>query len=192
MAARKRSWLALVVVVGFGVGAWEVWHRFFDDEAGVRNLTNQVWLERMPKDQRDMIYATVLLESQGRRVGVVARASRWRSFNDGFVWRLEKDNVVRARFPQENKLFTVRARTWECAGEAPPPFQLCLEVKRGNQVLRFYSRKDWVVRPREEGPPPSDIDWLAPAWESARSSTSIEEVGDGPEAAGPSPFEPAN
>lgn len=189
MAVRKTTWLRLVLLVVLGAGAWEVWHRFFDEDAGVRNLANQIWLDRLPRDQRDMVNAAVLIERQGRRVGVMARGSRWRSFNDGFVWRLEQNNVVRARFPQENKLYTVRVRTWACAGEAPAPFQLCLEVKRGDQTLRYYSRNDWVVRPREDGPPAADVAWLAPAWESARAAMGTEEVGEGNDDPGPSPFE---
>jgi hypothetical protein len=191
MAARNRSWLVPVLVIAAGAGAWELWQRFFDQEAGVRNLANQVWLERLPRDQRDTIWATVLLERHGRRVGVLAHASRWRSASDGFVWRLEKEQL-RARFPQDNKSYALRVRTWECAGEAPAPFQLCLEAKRGDQTLRFYSRKDWVVRPREEGPPAADIAWLAPAWESAAAANVTEEVSDGPETAGPSPFDHPN
>jgi hypothetical protein len=191
MAARKKSWLGIVLLFAAGFGAWQVWERFFSDEAGVRNLVNQVWLERMPKDQRDLVWAAVLVQQQGRRVGVLAHASRWRSSSEGFVWRLEKEQL-RTRFPQDNKGYSLRVRTWECAGEAPAPFQLCLEAKRGDQTLRFYSRKDWVVRPHDDGPPAEDIAWLAPAWQSATAATEVEEVGDGPEAAGPSPFEHAN
>jgi hypothetical protein len=191
MAARRRSWLVPVLVIALGAGAWEVWQRFFDEEAGVRNLTNQVWLERMPKDQRDMIWAAVLVQLKGRRVGVLAHASRWRSANDSFLWRLEKD-TLRTRFPQDDKLYSLRVRTWECAGEAPKPFQLCLEAKRGDRTLRFYSRKEWVVRPHEEGPPAADIAWLAPAWQSAAGIEASDEVGEGPETAGSSPFDHAN
>jgi hypothetical protein len=191
MAVSKRSWLVPVLVIAGGIGVWQAWDHFFGDEAAARNLVNQVWLERMPKDARDMVWATVMVEQQGKRVGVVAHGSRWRSFNDLFLWRLEKDSL-RARFPQENKLYTLRVRTWACAGEAPAPFELCLEAKRGNQTLRFYSRKEWVVRPHEDGPPAADIAWLAPAWQSATAAEGTEDVGEGADSADPSPFEHAN
>jgi hypothetical protein len=191
MAVRKRSWLGLALVIALGFGAWKAWQHFFDDQRGVRNLTNQVWLERLPRNERDMVWATVLLEQDDHQLGIIARGSSWRVNSDTFLWKLNKDSL-RTRFPQDNKRYTVRVRTWECAGEAPEPFELCLEIKRGDQTLRFYSLKDWVVRLHEDGPPAAGIAWLAPAWQSARSVTSTEQVGEGPDTDGPGPFDLAN
>ena len=30
-------------------------------------------------------------------------------------------------------------------GKAPQPFELCLELKEGDRVMRLYSRNDWIV-----------------------------------------------
>jgi hypothetical protein len=182
------TWLRAGAAIALAVMVWQLWRHFADDEqAGTRHLVNQVWLERMPRDQRDMVSVAALLQHEGRRVGVVGRGSRWRSHQDGFLWRLEKD-VLRTRFPQDDRRYALRVRTWDCAGQAPAPFELCLEARRGDEVLRFYSRREWVIRPRAEGPPPAEIAWLAPAWESAAALDGAEEVGDGAETAGPSPF----
>jgi hypothetical protein len=57
-------------------------------------------------------------------------------------------------------------------------------------VLRFFSKKEWVIRPRADGPPPSEIAWLAPTWESAAASASAgEDVGEGADATGWGPFQ---
>ena len=42
-------------------------------------------------------------------------------------------------------------RSWECEGEAPEPFTLCLEVASGDRKARFYSREDWVIEPHDAG-----------------------------------------
>jgi hypothetical protein len=190
MAARLKLWAKVVLLLGAGFGAWKLWHRFFDEDQATRNLVNQIWIERMPKDERDLVHVGVLVQREGRRVGVVARASRWRAFQDAFVWRLDKD-MLRTRFPQDDKRYSLRARTWECEGEAPRPFQLCLELARGERKLRFYSMKDWVVRPRADGPLPRDIAPLAPDWESPLEAAQLQELGEGPDAAGASPFDSA-
>jgi hypothetical protein len=187
MAARRSSWLKLLLVIGVAFGAGKLWMRFFNEDEAVKRLVNQLWIERLPRDQRDMVYVAALVEHEGRRVGVVGRGSRWRSHQDAFLWRLDQDQL-HTRFPQDDKRYTLRIRTWECEGQAPRPFQLCLEARRGDQVLRFFSKKEWVIRPHADGALPPDIAGLAPRWEGALEAAQDAEVGDGADAEGWGPF----
>lgn len=177
MAKRGKSWVNLLLLAGAVLGVWQLGKVFFGGESGSKRLLNQLWLERMPRDERDMVYATVLIEHEKHRVGVVARGSRWRGYQDAFVWRLEGDRL-RARFPQDDKRYQVTVKTWECEGQVPRPFQLCLEVRNGDQSLRFFSRKDWVVRPHGEALPP-EVAGLEPSWSRALAAAADVEVGEG-------------
>jgi hypothetical protein len=187
MAIRGKSWPRLLLLAAAGIAGWQLWGFFSSEESGPKQLVNQIWLERMPRDPRDMVYVAALIEREGKRLGVVQRASRWRSHQDVFLWRVDGDRL-RTRFPQDGKRFNLQVRTWECEGQAPRPFQLCLEAKRGNQVLRFFSRKDWVIRSAEDGPPPAEVAWLEPSWRGPLDVAHTEELGDGPETEGWGPF----
>jgi hypothetical protein len=141
-----------------GIVTWQLAGHFFGQRTGPDKLVNQVWLERWPKDPRDMVWHFVAIDHERHQLGRLGRASRWRVASDGFVWRQEGARLD-ARFPQNGCRSTLVARTWKCAGEAPKPFDLCLELKAGDRVFNYYSRTDWVVRPH--GDLPAELDWLA-------------------------------
>jgi hypothetical protein len=101
------------------------------EDRSVKRLVNQVWIERMPRHQRDMIWGGVLIEDGKDRVGVISHGSQWRVHADVLLWRLDGD-LLRTRFPQDDRRYDLKARTWECEGRAPEPFQLCLELRRGD------------------------------------------------------------
>jgi hypothetical protein len=184
MANRGKSWVNFLLLAGALFGAWQL---FFAERSGQRRLVNQLWLERMPRNPRDMVHAALLLEHENRRVGVVGRGSHWRGHQDAFLWSLDGDQL-RARFPQDDKRYRLQVTVRDCEGNAPRPFQLCLEARVGDQVLRFFSRKDWVVRPHAD-PLPPDIAPFAPAWSAAWDAADGLEVGDeGIELGGPGPF----
>lgn len=182
MATRARSGKALLLVLGLGVGAWMLWHRG-SDGGSVKRLVNQVWIERLPRHERDMIWGGVLVENGKDRVGVISHGSQWRVHADVLVWRLEGDRL-RTRFPQDNRRFELRAKTWECEGKVPEPFQLCLELRRGDQVLRFYSRKDWDLDGKHL---PPTLAGLVPDRQALLRAAGGQDVGDGPEEEGPRP-----
>ncbi len=116
-----------------------------DDEAtGTRNLTNQVWVERMPQSRRDMIGHFIMLDGSRDKFGAIGRSSTWRHAFEIFGWRLEGKRLS-LFFPQEEARTRVDVRTWRCAGEAPEPFELCLEIKTGSGTINFYSHPDWVI-----------------------------------------------
>ncbi len=152
---------ACVLAVFVLTGVWQGSHWFLRwRAAGPQWLVNQVWIERMPRDERDMFFQLLMVEHEDRRIGVTGRSSRWRSHFDLFQWNV-RDDVVNALFPQDNRRLSMKARTWACQGEAPRPFELCLELRGQRQTFKLYSRKDWVIRPGQE--PPADLKALAPA-----------------------------
>lgn len=117
-----------------------------EDAAGTRDLVNQVWIERMPDTPRDMIGHIVILDRDGQQFGIVGRGSRWRHALEAFGWRLE-GSKLKLFFPQDRVRGDVNARTWKCAGEAPAPFELCVEFTNDQgRSVQFYSHPDWVVK----------------------------------------------
>ncbi len=115
-----------------------------DEAAGTRHLVNQVWIERMPANPRDMISHMVILDQDGEQFGVFGRSSAFRHVLEVFGWRLER-NRLKLFFPQERVKADVKARTWRCEGEAPEPFELCMELSQNGRSIQFYSRTDWVI-----------------------------------------------
>jgi hypothetical protein len=141
-------WLVL------GLGGFVLWQggsHFFAERARPERLVNQLWLERMPRGPRDMIWHVVPLEHDGRRVGALGRASRWRVASDGFLWE-QRGDVFVIRTPQNGCRIEAKARTWKCGGSAPRPFDLCLELESGGKRYRYFSREDWKIRPGKELP----------------------------------------
>lgn len=190
MAKKKQRWITLFVLAAAGAGGWWAWQRYFTHTSGTEQLVNQLWIERVPRDQRDLVHHFVLVERDGRRVGVTGRSSRWRTRMDLFVWSLEA-NQLRARFPQDDRRVSFSARTWRCAGEAPRPFELCLELTRDGRNTRLYSRKDWIIRPGGIEADPAATSWVAPALGAMDRAPAgpADRVGDGPDTAGWDPFE---
>jgi hypothetical protein len=111
-------------------------------------LPQRLWVDRMPNDERDMVHKFVLVRSLDHgRFGVSEFGSVWRHHTEVFKWGLHDDRLQMG-FPQDRRHVTAKVRTWECEGEAPDGFELCLELRADGRKIRMYSRHDWVVRPR--------------------------------------------
>ena len=150
MAKTKR--LLSLAVAGSAVwGAWHLGHGLFGDDAsaqGTEWLVNHMWVERLPSNERDMVGHLALIEHPGTRIGIAGRSSQWRLFFELFKWGLEGDRLS-LYFPQEEVKGQVAVKTWRCKGEAPAPFELCLEVSSGRRKATYYSREDWVLDGRD-------------------------------------------
>lgn len=148
-ANQKATWVALAVVGACGLGLWTAGSALFGDDSaqGTAQLTNRPWIERVPANERDMIGHLILLDHPQGRFGVTGRSSNWRHLLEVYRWRLDGDRLG-LFFPQDHVKVGVKVRTWECGGEAPAPFDLCLEITdaRGRKAV-VYSREDWEVRP---------------------------------------------
>lgn len=132
-------------------GAWALGSALFGDDAeaeGTRHLVNQVWIERVPDNHRDMIGHLVILDHPQGKFGVVGKSSNWRHYLEVFMWKLEGSRLS-LFFPQEEVKTSVKVKTWDCSDEAPHPFELCLKVSRGDRSATYYSRRDWKVDPQD-------------------------------------------
>ena len=150
--AKAASKLLAVALVGAGIfGAYRLGTSLFGDDTeteATRHVVNQVWLERMPESQRDMIGHLLLVDHPEGKIGVAGKSSRWRHFVELFVWKLQGSKLS-VYFPQEEGRAELKVKSWRCEGEAPKPFQLCLEVSNGRRTAHFYSRDDWKVEPHD-------------------------------------------
>jgi hypothetical protein len=118
------------------------------ETAGTKRLVNQVWIERMPEDSRDIVTHFVVLKHPQGRFGAVGASSQWRHMVEVFQWKLDGKRLT-TFFPQDRVRARVDVETWQCKGEAPEPFELCLRVSSGDRSVVLYSRDEWRVRPHE-------------------------------------------
>lgn len=116
-------------------------------------LVDRLWIERMPQDDRDTIGKLAIVRSLDHgRFGVFELGSVWRHQSEIFLWSLD-GNELSTEWPQDREHATIRVHTRECEGQAPAPFELCLDFFDGDddEVTTLYSRHDWVIRPRTDG-----------------------------------------
>lgn len=140
MAKRNHWTLALTLLASASCGG-------DTSIAKADHLANQVWLSRMPSGPRDIVgHLAFIRPAKGKRFGVIGRSSRFRVNAELFAWSLEGDQLA-LFFPQEHVKANLQARTWKCAGEAPEPFELCLELSANGRNALFFSREDWAVDP---------------------------------------------
>jgi hypothetical protein len=150
--AGKRWAVVLITVVTAVVGGRSLLGWLFPADGGEVAVANQLWVERKPRDDRDLVHHLALLEKGQQRFGSTGRSSRWRLEVDFVRWRWDGPRRLEITFPQQGHHNHFDTRAWQCKGTAPAPFELCLELSCDGRSTMFYSRKDWVVRPREELP----------------------------------------
>jgi hypothetical protein len=147
MVRSKRGWWIAGAIALTGWGAWHAGAWLLGgDGADGNKIVNQLWVERLPKSDRDQIRHLVIIERRRRRLGVEGRSSQWKHDVEVFQWKLDGGDLE-LYFPQTGTKATRRVRVWKCAGEAPKPFELCLEIRDDKTKQLLYSREDWVIDP---------------------------------------------
>jgi hypothetical protein len=136
---------ALVGAASFGI--WKVGSSMLSAETqATENLLNQVWVERLPVDDRDIVQHFVLIDHRQGKVGAFSRSSQWRASIEVIRWELNGSKLD-MYFPQSRLRAYTTVKTWECEGEAPAPFELCMSMTDGKGGSRtLYSRKDWELK----------------------------------------------
>ncbi|PRQ07975.1 hypothetical protein [Enhygromyxa salina] len=150
MSKTQSKLIALALVGACSFGVWKAADALFGDEAqGTKHAVNQVWIDHVPTDDRDMVTHFVLVDHRDGQFGVIGRSSQWRIGVEVFRWQLQGSDL-RMYFPQERTRGQVEIETWACEGEAPQPFELCMKVTNKNgRSMTMYSRKDWVIDPQD-------------------------------------------
>lgn len=150
--SNTRTLVALATVGTLVLGTYKLGSALLgDDSLSAQRLANQVWIERLPKDDRDMINHLVLVEDGRDRFGAFGKSSQWRHFIEIFRWSREDDRLT-LLLPQDRKRLDLGVRVWDCEGEAPAPFQLCLELSNKSRKVLYYSRHDWTLDSLPEHP----------------------------------------
>jgi hypothetical protein len=149
MSKHRTVVISSILAAACALGLWRLSGTDTDAEvASTSHFANRLWIERMPTDERDMVAYLAALKLPEGRFGATGRASQWRQFTEVFRWALEGDRL-RAVFPQEGIRAEFQVRTWDCRGEAPRPFELCLRISKGERAHVFYSMEEWEIRPRD-------------------------------------------
>ncbi len=146
MAKTTAKVLGLALAGASVYGVWSLAADDDDEAASTRHVVNQVWIERAPEGPRDMIGHLVLVDVPDGRIGVAGRSSQWRHMIELFQWGLEGHRLS-VFFPQQRTKGQLNVRSWRCEGEAPEPFELCLEISNGNRSAVFYSLEEWKIDP---------------------------------------------
>jgi len=149
MSKHRKVVISSILAGACALGLWRLSATDTDGEvASTGHFANRLRIERMPTDERDMVAYLAALKLPEGRFGATGRASQWRQFTEVFRWTLEGDRL-RAVFPQERIRAEFQVRTWECRGEAPRPFELCLQISKGERSHIFYSMEEWEISPRD-------------------------------------------
>lgn len=149
MSKFAKSIAMLAAVGAAGATLWWAGAALFGDEstAGAKHAVNQLWIERLPANSRDRVDHFVLVRHSEGRVGAIGKSSQWRHNIEVFLWGLEGERL-NVFLPQDEVKAALKVRTWECSGEAPKPFELCLELSNAKgRSVTLYSRKDWIIEP---------------------------------------------
>jgi hypothetical protein len=144
VAAAVIAAVAAGALVSVRAGMRALWGDAAEAAAQAEHLPNRLWVDRLPKDDRDMFAKLALIHHPDGRVGVINHGSTWRHRIEVFMWALERDRLTLV-FPQDRQRDQLQVRTWDCRGKAPAPFELCMELRRGDRKAQFYSRYDWEI-----------------------------------------------
>ena len=118
-----------------------------DAEAeGTQHVVNQVWLERIPTDPRDMIGHLVIVDHPQGKIGAAGRSSQWRHMIEVFMWKLDGHRLGLFS-PQDKQRAKVRVKTYDCEGDAPEPFEICMDIEADDRKVTYYSRREWEIEP---------------------------------------------
>jgi hypothetical protein len=115
------------------------------ESSGTDKLLNRVWISNLPDDPRKPAYVLLFVDKAKQRLGASVTGTAYKHLTEMLSYTLEGDQLTVVHL-QDNKTVKWKARTWTCKGEAPKPFDLCLELKGDVANVKLYSGIDWVIR----------------------------------------------
>ncbi|HLT41040.1 MAG TPA: hypothetical protein VK034_32405 [Enhygromyxa sp.] len=158
MSTNRNKLIGLALVGACTFGVWKLGSALLSDQTqATKHAVNRLWIDHAPRNDRDMITHFVLLDHSQGKFGAIGRSSQWRHMIDVFRWQLS-GSKLNLFFPQDEARGQVEIETWECAGEAPAPFDLCMKMtNKQGRSWTFYSREDWEIDPGDAQESLADI-----------------------------------
>jgi hypothetical protein len=158
MSKQTNKLIALTLVGACGFGVYQAGQALLgDEEQSTKRAVNQLWVDHFPSDERDMVLHMVIIDHREGKFGAIGQSSQWRHRIDVFRWQLD-GATLGMFFPQDRVRANLKVSTWECAGEAPEPFELCMKLTNDNgRSVTLYSRKDWKIEPHDSRDSIADI-----------------------------------
>jgi len=105
------------------------------------DVENMVWLERLPRNDRDRIGSIIFVAPPDidERIGAVGYSSTWQQRTDLFRYGIVRGKA-RLVFPQDGRKVVLGVKATRCEGRAPEPLDLCLDLTLADgDTVTFYS-----------------------------------------------------
>jgi hypothetical protein len=135
--------LLLVIVVTVAVASIWGWRRTGEpaDAAKNRLLTDRIWIDHIPKNDKDLIHVFAMVSEHA--AGVFQATSQWRGSYEAF--RYEANGAdLRIVYPQTGDREAVRAKAKRCTEQR---MDFCLEIEGASRgVKQYYSREGWEIK----------------------------------------------
>jgi hypothetical protein len=132
--------MAALGAVGYGVVHWRTHAAKHATPAQAELVTNRLWIDHMPKNDRDTIQVFLTIDEDN--VGVFQAGSGWKGSYEMFRYE-SHGGELRIVYPQTGDKETVKAKATACREAG---FDYCLELSGGTRgVQRYYSMRDWEL-----------------------------------------------
>lgn len=145
----KKPLLLVVVVLVAAASVWS-WKRGGGSneaangaagEAIHRLVANRIWIDHVPKSDRDTINVFVAVSEHA--VGAFQATSQWRGSFEAFRYEAN-GGELRLLYPQTGDREAVRAKAKRCTEQG---MDFCLELEGASRgVKKYYSREGWEIR----------------------------------------------
>ncbi|MGE5180902.1 MAG: hypothetical protein ACM31C_02515 [Acidobacteriota bacterium] len=136
--------LMVAALAGVAYGGWH-WQHSHHADTESRLLRDRIWVDHMPRNERDMVNVLVVMSEQP--VGVFNATSVWKGTYEGFRYEQSGDEL-RIVFPQTGDRDRVRVRARRCKEQG---MDYCLDVEGASRgVKRYYSREGWDIDRQDE------------------------------------------
>ena len=121
------------------VSVWR-WRSAGDTGTGKPLVTNRLWLDHIPRGERDTVQVFVALDDEA--IGVFQAASAWRGGFEAFRFEAH-GGELRLLYPQTGDREAVRAKARRCDEKG---MEYCLELDGASRgVKRYYSQDGWEI-----------------------------------------------
>lgn len=133
--------LVMVGVVAALAGVWR-WHAHSvaTDGGGNKLVVDRLWIDHIPRSEREMVKAFVVLSEEP--IGVFNESSAWTGNFEAFKYEARKGEL-RVVYPQTGKGETIGVKARKCDERG---MDFCLELDGGKGAKRYYSREGWELR----------------------------------------------